>query len=255
MGGTPATDPIRRTALEYSNAIRCQRLPRTATDLVTCPNDPERPRRREFASRGSRGAELAAFDCPVYIGVSVGASSIALLSKRMTARSWQRPSHDPLRGRAQAPGQRRRAGGRVFRGGGGNAYLAEAKPQLTFFVVIADAFDLGDEDGSVRLAREIEVESSNAAIRTGVVADQPGDACLIELNEPSIRIVSRVRSLYDSRIRVSRCSCVFGLAILMWSARLSGWWSCRVRGVCGAVAGCRLPRGERCSAGCRSGSR
>ena len=28
-------------------------------------------------------------------------------------------------------------------------YLAQAKPQLTFFVVVANAYDLGDEDGSV----------------------------------------------------------------------------------------------------------
>ena len=36
-------------------------------------------------------------------------------------------------------------------------YLAETETQLTFLIVVADAFDLGDEDGSVRLPREVEV--------------------------------------------------------------------------------------------------
>ena len=40
-------------ALEYSNITDCERLSQTATDSVTCPNDRERPRRREFASRWS----------------------------------------------------------------------------------------------------------------------------------------------------------------------------------------------------------
>jgi hypothetical protein len=30
-----------RTALEYSNVIGCERLPQTATDPMTCPNDRE----------------------------------------------------------------------------------------------------------------------------------------------------------------------------------------------------------------------
>ena len=33
--------------------------------------------------------------------------------------------------------------------------LAEVKPQLTFFVVVTAAFDLGDEDSSVRLPGEV----------------------------------------------------------------------------------------------------
>src|SRR5215472_12036462 len=42
-----------RTAQKYSNVIDCERLRQAATNLVTCPSDLERPRRREFASRGS----------------------------------------------------------------------------------------------------------------------------------------------------------------------------------------------------------
>ena len=54
-GGTPASDPIRRTALEYSNVTDCQRLPRTATDLVTCPNDPQDDLAAESSHRGGQG--------------------------------------------------------------------------------------------------------------------------------------------------------------------------------------------------------
>src|ERR1019366_2635349 len=43
----------KRAAHKYSNAIGLERLWQAATDWTTCPNDRERPRRREFASRGS----------------------------------------------------------------------------------------------------------------------------------------------------------------------------------------------------------
>src|SRR5262249_8974088 len=44
-----------RTAHEYSNVIGSERPPLTPTGSVTCPNDRQRPRRREFASRGWYG--------------------------------------------------------------------------------------------------------------------------------------------------------------------------------------------------------
>jgi hypothetical protein len=42
-----------RTAAEYSNVMDYERLRGTSSGPLTCPNDRERPRRREFASRGS----------------------------------------------------------------------------------------------------------------------------------------------------------------------------------------------------------
>src|SRR5262245_60788307 len=42
-----------RTAAEYSNVIDRERLRETSSGLLTCPNDRERPLRREFASRGA----------------------------------------------------------------------------------------------------------------------------------------------------------------------------------------------------------
>jgi hypothetical protein len=41
------------TALEYSNVTDRERLRATSISRLTCPNDPERPLRREFASRGA----------------------------------------------------------------------------------------------------------------------------------------------------------------------------------------------------------
>jgi hypothetical protein len=43
-----------RTAEEYSNVMDYERVRRTHSDPLTCPNDRERPRGREFASRGSK---------------------------------------------------------------------------------------------------------------------------------------------------------------------------------------------------------
>jgi hypothetical protein len=43
----------RRAAREYSNAAGRERLQQAATERMTCRNDHQRPRRREFASRGS----------------------------------------------------------------------------------------------------------------------------------------------------------------------------------------------------------
>jgi hypothetical protein len=43
----------RRTADRYSNAADRERLRQTAIWTATCPNDRERPRRQEFASRGT----------------------------------------------------------------------------------------------------------------------------------------------------------------------------------------------------------
>lgn len=47
-----------RTAREYSNAISRERLRHAATDQTTCPNDRQRPRCQEFASRGQRFKSL-----------------------------------------------------------------------------------------------------------------------------------------------------------------------------------------------------
>jgi hypothetical protein len=49
----PHVDPAGyRTAQKYSNAVGRERLRQAAAERVTFPNDRERPRRREFASRG-----------------------------------------------------------------------------------------------------------------------------------------------------------------------------------------------------------
>src|SRR5262245_20762680 len=42
-----------RTAAEYSNVMDCERHQGTSSSPLTCPNDRERPRCREFASSGS----------------------------------------------------------------------------------------------------------------------------------------------------------------------------------------------------------
>src|SRR5262245_36450296 len=48
---------LERTAAEYSNVLDRQRPRRTSGGPLTCLNDRERPRCREFASRGS-GAQI-----------------------------------------------------------------------------------------------------------------------------------------------------------------------------------------------------
>ena len=49
----PHQSDLEGTAAEYSNVLDRQRLRRTSSGPLTCFNDRERPRRREFASRGS----------------------------------------------------------------------------------------------------------------------------------------------------------------------------------------------------------
>jgi hypothetical protein len=57
-----ATDPVRRTAHEYSNVTGRERPPETATDLVTCPQRPRTtspPRVRIKRVTSGRGEGLA----------------------------------------------------------------------------------------------------------------------------------------------------------------------------------------------------
>jgi len=77
----------RRTAQKYSNAIGRGRLRQTAAETATCPNDHQRPRRREFASRGFAGERGAATD--------------AATSPPASAR-WNRPQTVDLRQRPSA---------------------------------------------------------------------------------------------------------------------------------------------------------